>query len=719
VDPDTGVFSVTGVAIGVCVTLTVSGTADGEMFTGHYYCDSGSGPVTATKCLNGILDPGEDCQDGNAVDGDCCSSRCRFEPAGNACPSDGNVCISAVCDGAGTCTPHPNTAACDDGNGCTVGDICADGTCTSGPPASAQECSAIQACERTVAHTLSSCISHVGGRMKRCYLTTGGACPADDSGTVKSLARVAAKIGAKCPDAATVQAIGYGAEATPATVIARVQEACAGEVASIAARTFGGPQAAILAGADKSTRKCLSGASSSALRLITREANIRSACIAVSHVPGKTCDVAATSGKMTAIESSASLAVGAKCPDLELRTGLDASMYIDRAAAQSRCVSAAAHGSSGPLALDCGPRLQIAAPARDTWTQVVLDEALFGTRCGDGSPYAFWLRLPPAGSSAEKVVIDLAGGGYCAFDADCAAKQSTGLFRATDVYHPTRGILSTSAAENPFADWTMVYLPYCTQDLHLGGGVTQVFPSLTVHRYGALNVRAALRYVRDVLWRDLAAAQPEGYRPDRLTVLFSGTSSGGAGANYNYHYLLDDLRWVHTTAVPDSGFTLDNGQPFGALALAGVVQTAWGTRPYQPPYCLDPSCAITPVGQAAHSPRLKAVPEQQILNVANQVDATQAQSNLFATTVDWINALRTAYCANQGLPGIRNWLSAQSTPEHTIIEDPVRWSTVTAGGETVRAFLADAMANPDGVTDHVDEGTLVDDYPGVNPIPCP
>ncbi len=43
---------------------------------------------------------------------------------------------------------------------------------------------------------------------------------------------------------------------------------------------------------------------------------------------------------------------------------------------------------------------------------------------------------------------------------------------------------------------------------------------------------------------------------------------------------------------------------------------------------------------------------------------------------------------------------------------------MTAGGVTVRDWLAAAIAAPDGVVDRVDEGTLVTDYPGTNPIPC-
>ena len=50
------------------------------------------------------------------------------------------------------------------------------------------------------------------------------------------------------------------------------------------------------------------------------------------------------------------------------------------------------------------------------------------------------------------------------------------------------------------------------QDVHIGGGGTSTFPSVTVHRFGGVNVRAALRYVRDVLWAELDLSTTEGYR---------------------------------------------------------------------------------------------------------------------------------------------------------------------------------------------------------------
>src|SRR5207245_2232014 len=59
------------------------------------------------RCGDGYLDAGEQCDDGNVLDGDCCSATCRLEP---------------------------NGSPCQDGDACTTGDTCSTGTCISGPP---------------------------------------------------------------------------------------------------------------------------------------------------------------------------------------------------------------------------------------------------------------------------------------------------------------------------------------------------------------------------------------------------------------------------------------------------------------------------------------------------------------------------------------------------------------------------------------------------------
>lgn len=55
------------------------------------------------ECGNGVLEIGEQCDDGNAVDGDCCSAACLYESPGTACGSGGSLCTPTTCDGAGGC----------------------------------------------------------------------------------------------------------------------------------------------------------------------------------------------------------------------------------------------------------------------------------------------------------------------------------------------------------------------------------------------------------------------------------------------------------------------------------------------------------------------------------------------------------------------------------------------------------------------------------------
>src|SRR5579883_3496266 len=406
-------------------------------------------------------------------------------------------------------------------------------------------------CEATAASALVACVQRVAVAERRCYLATKAPCPPGDARVAAALAKLAHRVEGRCTTA-SVQAAGFGAPATPA------------------ARTFGGPQAAVLVGATSADASCLGAAYKEGSALIKATARAQGGCIQRTHAGGS-CNVASTAARVSAAASKAQTKIAAACPAnrLAVLIGLDAGTFASRAGAQARCMVATAHGSTDPLALDCGPRAGVSVPPPGQWTQIVLDSAS-GALCGDGSPYAFWLRLAPGGSPPGRIVTWLQGGGVCVFESDCDAVPPV-LFQSLADVPPTAGVLSSDSSVNPFADWTQVFLPYCTQDVHIGGGTQSVFPSITVNRYGAINVRAALRYVRDALWSTLEATTPEGYRPDLLTVFFTGGSAGGFGVVYNYHYLLDELRWIHTTAVPDASAGLDNGMLLSVKNLGALV----------------------------------------------------------------------------------------------------------------------------------------------------
>ena len=84
-------------------------------------------------CGNGVLDVGEQCDDGNKLAGDCCSPTCTFEPLGSPCTA-ASVCTNNACNGAGACGFLSfNAIPCTDGNVCTVGDTCTLGACLGTP----------------------------------------------------------------------------------------------------------------------------------------------------------------------------------------------------------------------------------------------------------------------------------------------------------------------------------------------------------------------------------------------------------------------------------------------------------------------------------------------------------------------------------------------------------------------------------------------------------
>ncbi len=581
-----------------------------------------------------------------------------------------------------------------------------------------------RSCEKHAAAALKGCIASVTKLSRRCYLATGSPCADTDPAVQRALDRIDKKVASACPDASAVVAAGYGPLMTPSSVIARLREACAGNAASLAARSFGGPHGAALASAAAADRTCLENAHKQGASLLRKSFQLRSKCI-TKRRGGGTCDAAKTENKISRRITKAASRIAARCTatPIENLVAVDASDFSARADEQGRCMVAVVHGDPTPFSLGCGPRAEVSVPARGQDVQIVLDEAVWGTRCGLGDPYAFWIRLAPQGSPVERIAFHLQGGGACFTEAECQAAPAN-RFDALSDQMPHAGWFNTTGAANPFKDWTLVFLPYCTQDIHMGGGKASVFPSGTVYRYGGINARAAIRYVRDVIWTILDAETAAGYRPDLLGVAFGGTSAGGFGAEYNYHYVLDDMRWVNSTAIPNSAQGVDNGQPTGILQFAAPVALSdtdpigWGARRMMPPYCFTDPCVVHANMQAASAPRLGATPYQQFLNLTNQVDDVQRQTTYFTSIVDWTNALRAAYCSNQGLTGVRYFMPAVPTSIHGILLTS-RYSSLSVGGVTVRDWLSAAVDTPAQVTDLVEEGTLVTDMPGVLPFSCP
>ncbi|MGD8825982.1 MAG: pectin acetylesterase-family hydrolase [Myxococcales bacterium] len=586
-------------------------------------------------------------------------------------------------------------------------------------------------CQPAASSSLRECVKALNDATRACYTNEDRACGTDDAAVVSALDAVQASLDDACGSDQVVVDSGFGSNRTLSDLVSKLQESCVSETDSLSARTYGGPRGAVWTDADEATRACLTDAHASAAMLMDQAYGARAQCIVDD------CDVAALSTQIDELVASARSDIEASCTALEESIAVSADVFAERALAQSECMIAMSHGNTAPLSLRCGPRDAVTLPPRGQYTQVVLDSAEWGTKCGDGSPFAFQFRPAPEGEPVENVIIAMQGGGVCVgiLGGDCQARyeSSPGLFEAMDDQPETTGIMSSDPAISPFANWTKVYLPYCTQDVFVGGGVTNVFgegeAAVTVERYGAVNVRAALRYVRDAIWKELDAQSAEGYRPDRMQVYFGGFSAGAFGTLYNYHYLLDDLQWERTTAFPDAALAIDNGADLvGIVGLGNILITGapenggWQARDFLPPYCFTGQCAAGPRLLEVTSPRLKEVPAQRLMILSNQWDQTQVETTYFANTETWINAMRQSYCDTQGLPGVHYFLPAIPESVHVISTDDSRFTTRAVDGQTMRQWFAGALSDPDAVEDRVEEGNYVSLFeqsvPPVEPFPC-
>lgn len=131
-------------------------------------------------------------------------------------------------------------------------------------------------------------------------------------------------------------------------------------------------------------------------------------------------------------------------------------------------------------------------------------------RCGDGSNYSFMVTRPKketqeVGGGEEKILIELSGGGAC-WDALTCSLQSFWLsfpifynaLVGTSCDSIDSAMLSDTLlcnrkiGDTDLSEYTSVFIPYCTQDVHLGD---QPDTSYGVQHVGAHNIKRTLNWI--------------------------------------------------------------------------------------------------------------------------------------------------------------------------------------------------------------------------------
>lgn len=190
-------------------------------------------------------------------------------------------------------------------------------------------------------------------------------------------------------------------------------------------------------------------------------------------------------------------------------------------------------------------------PVEMGWVRV---DAPDDCMCADGSPYAYFVRA----ADPTKVVFYLEGGGACFSAETCTPgtgpyKQIIGFDQGLD---GMPGIFDIDNVDNPLRDYSMVFVPYCTGDVHSGNTTKDYGNGVVIEHKGFVNGRAVLD---DTLRRF----------PNVSTVFVSGSSAGAFPTPIYAGLFADRLPDADIKVFADSGGAIPDAMSF--------VVDNWGT----------------------------------------------------------------------------------------------------------------------------------------------
>ncbi len=235
-------------------------------------------------------------------------------------------------------------------------------------------------------------------------------------------------------------------------------------------------------------------------------------------------------------------------------------------------------GGNGPMCTPEGPFDGPAIKPIDAppgkWTWIDVD----GAKCRNGSPTGFGIR-PQTGS--DKLVIYLEGGGACFNGTTCGISPTifgSVAFGAWENTSGAAGIFDANNTENPVKDWNMVYVPYCSGDIHAGNASKVDVP-------GGVSPKDQEFVGYNNIYLDLKRIIPT--FPGLSKVLLTGISAGGFGAAYNYERVAQAFCPTPVVLVDDSGPPMSDA--YIAPCLQSRWRTLWGLKGTLPADC--PECS--------------------------------------------------------------------------------------------------------------------------------
>lgn len=213
------------------------------------------------------------------------------------------------------------------------------------------------------------------------------------------------------------------------------------------------------------------------------------------------------------------------------------------------------------------------------WQKVTLP----GTKCGNGSQYKFFVHR----TSSPNLLFMMEGGGACWDYDSCSGRtgilgaanpngisddymtQFTAKYVSPIVNGADPGLPFRDRKDIVTKDWNIVYLPYCTGDVHIGNNVKTYTDTtggqapLTWYHSGYTNTIAAANYAKQNI-------------PGVQKLLVTGYSAGGTSTSAGYYFIRKAINPARGYLLNDSGpiFMAPNSNSL-SRPLHDKIRSSW------------------------------------------------------------------------------------------------------------------------------------------------
>ena len=307
---------------------------------------------------------------------------------------------------------------------------------------------------------------------------------------------------------------------------------------------------------------------------------------------------------------------------------------------------------------------------------------------GTDPAFNFWARK----GKSRNLVVYFEGGGACWDSLTCTFPDAGLPPEVPQFYTPAippgyspadlDGLFNLRRSDNPVRDWDMVYVPYCTGDIHLGSAqqtyqnaghpVLPLPGQFDIRHRGYDNWMVVLDWIQ----RNVDAPQ---------RILVAGSSAGGYGASVHFPWLRELYPQAKVNVLADAS----QGITTPAFDQSTPGRGSWNVQ--LPPWATDANIEpITIPGPEVLRRGALAHPEVRVAQFTTNFDLVQIQfygvmkayyppgGSCANEALDWNRQMLGAMKNDRSdLPNYRHYLAAGTY--HTVLTGPEFFGERTAG----------------------------------------